>query len=442
MIPWIDNLLPAFFRGVPFYVERDDLIVGRRVQLHEYPQRDKPYAEDLGRAARKFTITGYVIGPGYMTIRDLLLGALEAPGPGCLVHPHYGPMLVMAKGECKVTHSKDEGGMCRFSMSFVEAKDLELPSATKDIPAILWLRLDALQSLSIGDFSRSFRIFGFPDHVAGSAGQSLTRAVERTYPAVAPYCSGWALLLLRLQERLHALLGDPDAFAIVVMGLFAALGSDAASRAAAQAAGISPADIASVNGAASIGGGVVGGYTTAPIGRGYGAGGTTAPPILAPLARIASYTPATGPVAATALPVTPSRRQQVANSEAMAALFRRAALVQAARTVAAADWPVHDDAIQVRDELAELIDAEAARPGVTDPLFRALTDLRVAVVNGITTRAAGAARLSSVTPTTAQPAVVLAYDLYEDAGRAGEIVTRNRIGHPGFVPVRPLTVLS
>lgn len=440
MIPWIDNLLPAFFRGVPFHVERDDLTVGRRVQLHEYPQRDKPYAEDLGRAARKFTITGYVIGPGYMTLRDLLLGALEAPGPGCLVHPHYGPMMVMAKGECKVTHSKDEGGMCRFSMSFVEAKDLELPSVTKDIPALLWLRLDALQSLSIGDFSRSFRIFGFPDHVLGDAGRNLTRVVERTHPAVAPCNAGWALLLLRLLERLRVLLGDPEAFAILIMGLFAALGSDAASRAAAEAAGIAPADIAAVNGAASAAGGVAGGYVTVPIGRGYGAGGTTAPSILAPLARIASDTPAAE--TAPASPATPSRRQQAANRQAIAALFRRAALVQAARVVAAANWPVHDDAIQARDELADLIDAEAARPDVPDPLFRALTDLRVAVVNGITARAAGAARLSTVTPKAVQPAVVLAYDLYEDAGRAGEIVTRNRIRHPGFVPVRPLAVLS
>lgn len=277
MIPWIDNLLPAFFRGVPFYMEHDDLTVGRRVQLHEYPQRDKPYAEDLGRAARKLAITGYVIGPGYMTLRDLLLGALEAPGPGCLVHPHYGPMMVMAKGECKVTHSKDEGGMCRFSMSFVEAKDLELPSVTKDIPSLLWLRLDALQSLSIGDFSRSFRIFEFPDHILGSARRNLTRVVERTHPTVAPYNAGWALLLLRLLERLRALLGDPEAFAILIMGLFAALGSDAASRAAAEAAGISATDIAAANRAASFGGGAAGGYVTAPVGRGYGAGGTTAP---------------------------------------------------------------------------------------------------------------------------------------------------------------------
>ena len=40
------------------------------------------------------------------------------------------------------------------------------------------------------------------------------------------------------------------------------------------------------------------------------------------------------------------------------------------------------------------------------------------------------------------PALVLAYDLYEDAARADEIATRNRINHPGFLPPIPLQVLS
>jgi len=41
------------------------------------------------------------------------------------------------------------------------------------------------------------------------------------------------------------------------------------------------------------------------------------------------------------------------------------------------------------------------------------------------------------------PAIVLAYRLYGDAERADEIVARNRVRHPGFVPGgQPLEVLS
>lgn len=44
---WRDRLRDASFRGVPFSVDDDDASFGRRVQLHEYPKRDKPYTEDL-----------------------------------------------------------------------------------------------------------------------------------------------------------------------------------------------------------------------------------------------------------------------------------------------------------------------------------------------------------------------------------------------------------
>ncbi|EGK8325810.1 DUF2313 domain-containing protein [Escherichia coli] len=61
-INWRDNLYDASFRGVPFSVESDEGSFGRRVQVHEYPNRDKPYTEDLGRATRRLTINAYLVG--------------------------------------------------------------------------------------------------------------------------------------------------------------------------------------------------------------------------------------------------------------------------------------------------------------------------------------------------------------------------------------------
>ena len=46
---WREDLRPASFRGVPFLVDESHVVIGRRVVLHEYPLRDKPYAEDLGK---------------------------------------------------------------------------------------------------------------------------------------------------------------------------------------------------------------------------------------------------------------------------------------------------------------------------------------------------------------------------------------------------------
>ena len=48
-----EDLRPASFRGVSFQVDVASLSAGRRVQVHEYPQRDQPWVEDLGRATRQ-----------------------------------------------------------------------------------------------------------------------------------------------------------------------------------------------------------------------------------------------------------------------------------------------------------------------------------------------------------------------------------------------------
>ena len=82
---WRENLVPAAFRGVPFFVERhQSQAAGRRVQVHEYPGRDLPWPEDLGRRTREFEIDGYVVGDDYFAARDALLDACDRPGPGGL----------------------------------------------------------------------------------------------------------------------------------------------------------------------------------------------------------------------------------------------------------------------------------------------------------------------------------------------------------------------
>ena len=48
-------LRKASFNNVSFEVSAGSVSVGRRIVTHEFPQRDTPYSEDLGRAYRQFT---------------------------------------------------------------------------------------------------------------------------------------------------------------------------------------------------------------------------------------------------------------------------------------------------------------------------------------------------------------------------------------------------
>jgi prophage DNA circulation protein len=118
--PWRKALTPATFRSVVFHVEAGGPASGRRISLHEYPKKDTPYAEDMGRRARRYSVIGYLIGPQYLTTKTQLIAALEAQGPGQLKMPTM-PAIAVAVEQYSITETRERGGWCACDMQFVEA---------------------------------------------------------------------------------------------------------------------------------------------------------------------------------------------------------------------------------------------------------------------------------------------------------------------------------
>ncbi|UPT99209.1 DNA circularization N-terminal domain-containing protein [Bradyrhizobium barranii subsp. apii] len=122
--PWRDRFQRARFRSAIFYVDTDVRGGGRRTALHEYPKRNTPYAEDMGRAANKFVVQGFLITRDgtYLQLKDELIEALEQDGPGMLRLPLPYMMRdveVMVQ-QYSITESRERGGMCMLDMTFVE----------------------------------------------------------------------------------------------------------------------------------------------------------------------------------------------------------------------------------------------------------------------------------------------------------------------------------
>jgi prophage DNA circulation protein len=187
---WRRHWVQAQFRDAIFYVETDARGSGRRVALHQYPKRNIPYAEDMGRSAITIQVNGYCIGRqtltrergvtsiagvsrsiggrttptgneprnlttaratdanrlaagrDYLTMKNALITALEKDGPGLLrlpmqfITPKGGQDIeVMAMGYT-VTESRESGGMCRFQMQFVEYGDPRYRSTINTAEAI------------------------------------------------------------------------------------------------------------------------------------------------------------------------------------------------------------------------------------------------------------------------------------------------------------------
>lgn len=129
-VPWRDALLPASFRSAQFHVEAGSKENGRRIVVHEFPKKELPYAEDMGRRAIEFAVRGYCITyprddepplyrRDYRIARDLLLAELEKEGSGVLQLPTLPRMTVVCP-RYRLTEEEKAGGYCVFDMSFVE----------------------------------------------------------------------------------------------------------------------------------------------------------------------------------------------------------------------------------------------------------------------------------------------------------------------------------
>lgn len=396
---WQENLQKATFRGVAFEVESDSGKFGRRVQTHEYPQRDKPFTEDLGRATRELSISAFVIGPEYMVQRDALLAALEAPGSGMLVHPWYGQLQVNVK-EVSVSHGREKGGMCEFSLVFVEAGELAFPAAADSKGAQTLMATDKLGEVSKTDFLKDFKVDGFPSFVADRAMTDLSALTALAQSGL----QGFPQLLANPLSSLLDFADQPSGLADAMLGLFS------------RATSVLEAPEAS----AVVGGGGV-------YARNRNA-------VLA-LTEVAGGVQTSAPTSA-----APSTRQAQLNAQAMGVLFQRAMLMQAAGMTAVMPMPVYDDAVQVRNSVVSGL--EVASETASDTAYVALQELRAKVHVDVTGRLAQSARLMSYTPREVMPALALAYERYEDPERELEIVERNRLRHPGFVPAVALKVLA
>jgi prophage DNA circulation protein len=145
--PWRDALLPASYKNAEFHVEAISEDNGRRLVLHQYPKKDKPYAEDMGRRALNYTIRGYCVSfmvdtryslfqRDYRVARDALRLALDAGGGGRLQLPSL-PAVMVACDRYRLTEESRLGGYCVFDMQFVEQGDPAPPPAKSTRQALI-----------------------------------------------------------------------------------------------------------------------------------------------------------------------------------------------------------------------------------------------------------------------------------------------------------------
>ena len=417
---WRDNYRAASFRGVPFFVESADSTHGRRQAVHEHAQRDVPYTEDLGRKAREFSVSGYLIGTDYQTQRDELEKACETAGPGVLVHPYRGEMTVECRG-LGISESTADGGMCMVKLTFLEAGEASYPSAKVDTVNAISAKGNAVTAAAEKSFVSDFLTTGFPAYVAESAATGLSELGEfmsapgLSFAGDLQAASDFYQQAKGLAADAYSLVQQPLNMVSRITGLFGSVRSAFGSNALSMLTSLFDRSTSSYSGS-----------TTTPSRR-QQATNTVALNALVRQVAIAEAAKAavvTQTTVSTPIPVVPGRTAAAVQSTAQTSNVRT--------TLTPTVYDSYQAAIKVREELVDRIDAESeATPD--DEVYVTLSDLRTSVVQAVPNPEQDLARIVQYVPKETLPSLLVAYQIYGDAGRADEIATRNGPRHPGFL---------
>jgi prophage DNA circulation protein len=404
---WSTTLRRASYRGVAFFVEADTIDTGRRLVVHEFPHKDAPYIEDLGRKANSIQVTAYLVGDNIEQLIRGLQAACDAGGPAVLNLPME--RLTAHCEDCRRDYSKDKLGHVAFALKFWRqgtgpgpfsllslARAVEFAAGAIVAPitsafvttyqtlgehSYVRAAASSLAATFFGEFDQAIRSAPLEAATLGPILRQVESAIERAdaltlVGAVGDRYSNVGFV----QERPDALTGE---IVTVVTGLFTS----------ARLA-MAPQDAAAFT-------------------LGFAEWGSD--DVLQPGSGGARMT---------------------ANQNAFNRLVRAAAMAQYATAVTLREYDDVRDARQARADAAEyfaaLLDVVKDWPDV----WAQLADLRGRVNEHLHRTITDLAPVLELEAAARMPSLWWANYLYADAERAGEVYKRNGVKHAGFMPIK------
>ena len=424
--------LPASFRGVSFWVESSDLSVGRRTVTHQYPQRDEPFTEDLGRAAREYRFSAFVLGDDYIEQAKKLREALEKPGAATLVHPEFGEIQVVAQPGASMSFSQSMR-RANFSLAFVEAGLNAFPTPEGASQQASRAAADQVSEAAAESFEDSLTLDDIEDFVQDALNGDLLDALDIISNSEIAKVLDFADRVSDLaNDAISLVRGGPKAFATKLMG---ALGL---SRLATTVAGWQRVGKSLCALADDLRGDDEEPYFS------------TVKPKSAEVIesnRKAVYSLCRQAVLVQAVGVSTLIGTDVDSTVASSSILpdegeavvdadsgtTEVGTVTSSGSFSSSPTISYDEMLEARERIVgrleeEMLDVE------DDRVFMALREAATAVSKDLSSRAEEQARLYDYDAGAVLPSCVTAMELYGDATRAQEIVVRNGVTNPLFCP--------
>lgn len=392
---WKDQLRDASFKGVPIKWLDISGENGRRLADHEFPQRDRPWIEDMGRATRPYAFTAVCCGDSWLDDLNTLLAIMEAPGAGELVHPLFGRVTVYAK-PAKWHMAIDDGPRVDVALEFTENGDLLFPTKVQQTAskvdecasgAITAAQAQAESELSALDLAKA-KVKDVVDAV-----NSAVKGYDRAVKCVLAEFESW-------QQLVNTVLTLPAKTVAKVMSTL-----EAVERSFDRLTDLTR----------------------------WGLDQSKALRTLRKRAKALRASKLGTTSAAVAVVLL-----DVLVAGIAANLAATMATLPTSRSSNSSDMPVAADVAGVKASLAttlwELAD------GASFDVSQAFLDLRSATTAHLQVAASVGLSLRTVTTTAVLPALVLAWREQGDASQVDELISRNGITHPLFVPAGEVQV--
>jgi prophage DNA circulation protein len=436
---FFDNLKQASFGDVPFAVESNRLVTGRKTAVHDYPFRDDVWVEDLGKRSRQFEIVGYLIendvktgGGSVISQRDALLEVCEWEGGWTLVHPTIGRVRNVVCLGVEVIERRDLGAVFEIRLNLIVSGSQLFPTTTTSTASASAAAASKTGLAALADFAKG---------VASTLAAGAAVVQQAVSTAVGWYQIGVAAVndVKRFMSAVSTLAGNfGRLFGSGNSGVSGSnsqapqsttaadlLASAAASRAAVfsagatlQSAAANPSDSATLGSATQA-------YVAAVAASAVGPADA-----VRLVSSMAQYTPSA------VTPPGPIGSSMLTMQTALGALFRRYALAQLATSLTTYRPSSQQDAYTTMAAAVSLIDNEIDIAGDSgdDASFVALRELRQAVAADLQSRGANLAPVATFKFNAPLPALVLANRIYRDAARADQLVQQIDPIHPAFCP--------
>lgn len=364
----------ARFRGVAFHVTNAERSGGRRGSLDEYPGKDTPAFQDMGRKARPFSVEGFVVGDDYLVQHKKLIDALETEGPGELIHPFYETLQVTVRG-FNVRLSVRDGGIASFTIDFIEtpAQNLQptaIPDAAGKVASSALVARESVGGEFLAKFNSGPLLSSISDMV-----RAATLSINVALKTVDMEVQKLATLKRRLTDldnAVDALVRAPENLLLDVAEM------------------LDLVDQQSV------------------------------------LFALYSFDPGVRPPA-----TTDNRTEEQTNFDATQRMLQRLAVVRAAELAPDQTYDSYEAAVVARDAIADLIDEQAEL--AADDTVPDLTQLRADLVKALPSDESNLPHLTTYTPRATTCSLALAQELYGDASFESELVSRNGSRYPGFL---------